>query len=187
MENLEAAFPLRQWPSPWVWWGSFLGVVGCWLCTEQHRLCLSPYIVTSFPATGTNVFVFIRAGGNLYKFPVCFKFMRWKKNKRVGGVDGAHLHSGSTWEEVCKSALFSSSSVLFSKKIPSEILFRKESLSNTGNDSAFKVASTCPKSREILKIQNGSALKHWCHHTFRHRIKLARICVPNTPWLYHLH
>lgn len=105
-----------------------------------------------------------------------------KKKKRVGGVNGAHLHSGSTWEEVCKSALFSSSSVLFSKKIPSEILFRKESLSNTGNDSAFKVTSTCPKSREILKIQNGSVLKHWCHHTFRHRIKLAcpDLCAKQT-------
>lgn len=110
---------------------------------------------------------------------------REKKKKRRDHVNGAHLHKGSTWEEVCKSVLFSSSSVLFSKKIPSEILFRKESLSNTGNDSAFKVASTCPKSREISKIQLESALKALTPSYFQtlYLIEelLARVCVPNRP------
>lgn len=116
------------------------------------------------------------------------------KNKGGGNANGAHLHSGSTWEEVCKSALFSSGSVLFSKKIPCEIVFRKESLSNTENDSAFKVTSTCSKSLEILKIQNQSSLHLWRDHIFRVIIKLylihklpARVYVPNGPRLYPVH
>lgn len=106
-------------------------------------------------------------------------------------MSGVHLHSRSTWEEVCKSALFSSSSVLFPEKIPSEILFRKESLSNTGNDSAFKVASTCPKSWEILKVQPGLLS---CNPSFSHVIKLfltqkllSRVYVQNTPRFYPVH
>lgn len=52
-------------------------------------------------------------------------------------------------------ALFSSQ-----RKSPVKYYSEKESLSNMGNDSAFKAASTCPKSRETLKTQHESVLKH---------------------------